>query len=67
MPLFGPRLSTFRWVKQLVTETTSNHEEILERFEESDDRTSQEIDPNAQPVNIFCVDGGGLRGGKITR
>jgi len=65
MPLFDPRFSTFQWVKQLVTKMRSNHEEILEAFEESYDRTSPEIDPDAQPVNIFCLDGGGLKG-KIT-
>jgi len=64
MPLFNPRMSTFQWVKQM-TKTRSNHEEILETFENSYDQTSPEIDPDAQPVNIFCLDGGGLKG-KIT-
>ena len=47
----------------------SNHANVLETFEESymnlvlaDGDNIADIDPNAEPINILCLDGGGMKG-----
>ena len=60
--------STVGWVKQMVYNKKENHNSLINRFEllyESGNRQSI-IDPRplvaGVPVNILCIDGGGLRG-----
>lgn len=44
----------------------SRHQNIIEDFEDryvdfrSDEKNK--IDPSAEPINILCIDGGGLKG-----
>lgn len=44
----------------------SRHYNILESFEDRfvDFRNDEEnkIDPSAEPINILCIDGGGMKG-----
>lgn len=44
----------------------SRHQNIVENFEDryNDFRNDEEnkIDPSAEPINILCIDGGGLKG-----
>jgi hypothetical protein len=41
-------------------------EEILNRFEKDYHETSSsKVDPDADPVNILCIGGGGMKGKKL--
>jgi len=54
----------------MTNNSRSNHANVLETFEESylnlvladEDNNGADIDPNAEPINILCLDGGGMRG-----
>ena len=59
--IFDARVSTFQWVNQLSS-SRLNHETVLRRFEQNCDQLSSNIDPNADPVNILCIGGGGMKG-----
>lgn len=60
--MFDSRVSnTFEWVKQLSS-SRQNHETVLKRFERDYDQLSSNIDPDADPVNILCIGGGGMKG-----
>ena len=52
--------STIPWMNQ-YNQRYNSHERILQRFERSYDQSS-DIDPEAEPVNILCLDGGGMKG-----
>ena len=52
--------STIPWMNQWKQRYNS-HEHILQRFERFYDQSS-DIDPEAEPVNILCLDGGGMKG-----
>ena len=59
--IYDPRVSTLQWVKQLSS-SRQNHETVLKRFERDYDQLSSNIDPNADPVNVLCIGGGGMKG-----
>jgi predicted acylesterase/phospholipase RssA len=57
------------WTHLMRNKSKSNHANVLETFEESymnlvlaDEDNYADIDPNAEPINILCLDGGGMRG-----
>jgi len=52
--------SNIPWVNQ-YNQRFKSHERILQRFERSYDQSS-DIDPEAEPVNILLMDGGGVKG-----
>ena len=62
--------SVKRWTHLMTNKSrTSNHTNVLETFEESylnlvlaDEDNNADIDPDAEPINILCLDGGGMRG-----
>ena len=61
--VFGSRFkSTVGWMK--IDATRDGYKQILEKFEEEYPTIAaqHEIDYDAEPVNIFCLDGGGMRG-----
>ena len=63
--IYDPRVSTFHWLKQLG-KAGKNHEEILNRFEKDyHEISSSKVDPDADPVNILCIGGGGMKGKKL--
>ena len=57
------------WTHIMNNKSKSNHANVLETFEESymnlvlaDGDNIADIDPNAEPINILCLDGGGMKG-----
>ena len=58
-------VSTQAWTKEMFNDTR-NHERIVEQFEhDAAARSSEENDTTtlaADPVNIICMDGGGMKG-----
>ena len=54
------RKSTIGWIRQ-ATNRLDNHERMINIFEENYDQTEL-VDPNLEPVNILCMDGGGMKG-----
>ena len=60
---FGKRFqSTIGWMNEGATR--DGYEEIVERFEEEYPTNADrvEIDYDAEPVHILCLDGGGMKG-----
>jgi hypothetical protein len=53
--------STIGWFKQAF-QRLDNHEQMINIFEENYGQTGELVDPNLEPVNILCLDGGGMRG-----
>ena len=54
------RFSTALWVEQFTRKSKSHKELLIKRFEES--YPSHSVDPGERPVNILCLDGGGMKG-----
>ena len=57
------------WTHIMKNKSKSNHANVLETFEESymnlvlaDEENYADIDPSAEPINILCLDGGGMKG-----
>lgn len=57
------RMSTVKWFKQIMKHDESV-DKIVDRFEEIYTVTARQtnIDPDAEPVNILILDGGGMKG-----
>ena len=58
------------WSRQFMEDKGLHHIDILEAFEESylelaadDEQQISDLDPeNSKPINILCLDGGGMKG-----
>ena len=63
------RASVMGWSRQFMGNKGLRHTDILEAFEKSylelaaDDEQIIDLDPaNSKPINILCLDGGGMKG-----
>ena len=53
-------LQSLAWAHQGIFRYDENNEMLLERFEEI--YQDYDVDPEAEPINILCFDGGAMRG-----
>ena len=55
------RESSFRWAHQFLRKHEKHSDVLIKKFEMSYPKLAV-ADPEETPVNILCLDGGGMRG-----
>ena len=58
------RGSSIRWAHQF-SKHAKHSNMLLKKFEVTYPKLAVLVDPNETPVNILCLDGGGLRGTQL--